>query len=141
MIARSCARGGREPRQVRKEATVPNPSVPQGNLAITDGPRRIAMKLDSSEADYLVLARKCRPQRFEDLVGQEHVTRRCGTPSRSGRVAHAFLFTGIRGVGKTTAARLLAKALNCERGPAPTAEPCNECSNCREIRESRSSTC
>jgi DNA polymerase III subunit gamma/tau len=80
---------------------------------------------------YLVLARKYRPQVFADLVGQEHVTRTLINAIRAGRVAHAFLFTGVRGVGKTTAARILAKALNCEQGP--TAEPCNKCSNCLEI--------
>ncbi len=80
---------------------------------------------------YLVLARKWRPQTFDGVVGQEHVTRTLRNAIASGRVAHAFLFTGPRGVGKTTTARLLAKALNCEKGP--TAEPCNTCSNCTEI--------
>ncbi|HSQ00222.1 MAG TPA: DNA polymerase III subunit gamma/tau, partial [Candidatus Dormibacteraeota bacterium] len=80
---------------------------------------------------YLVSARRWRPQTFDDLVGQEHVARTLSNAIRAGRVAHAFLFTGVRGVGKTTAARVLAKALNCERGPTPT--PCNECTNCREI--------
>jgi DNA polymerase-3 subunit gamma/tau len=80
---------------------------------------------------YLVLARKWRPQTFADVVGQEHVTRTLRNAITSGRVAHAFLFTGPRGVGKTTTARLLAKALNCETGPTP--EPCNTCSNCQEI--------
>ena len=80
---------------------------------------------------YLVLARKWRPQTFDEVVGQEHVTRTLRNAISSGRVAHAFLFTGPRGVGKTTTARLLAKALNCERGPTP--DPCNTCSNCTEI--------
>ncbi|HUI25685.1 MAG TPA: DNA polymerase III subunit gamma/tau, partial [Candidatus Kryptonia bacterium] len=80
---------------------------------------------------YLVLARKYRPQNFDDVVGQEHVSQTLTNAIRSNRVAHAFLFTGVRGVGKTTAARILAKALNCERGPTP--EPCNQCSNCLEI--------
>lgn len=80
---------------------------------------------------YTVLARKYRPQNFEDLVGQEHVARTLGNAILADRVAHAFLFTGVRGVGKTTTARLLAKALNCEKGPTPT--PCNECSLCVDI--------
>ncbi len=80
---------------------------------------------------YLVLARRWRPQTFADIVGQEHVTRTLQNAIRAGRVAHAFLFTGVRGVGKTTAARVLAKALNCENGPAP--EPCNTCVHCEEI--------
>jgi DNA polymerase-3 subunit gamma/tau len=80
---------------------------------------------------YTVLARKYRPQSFEDLVGQEHVARTLGNAIQADRVAHAFLFTGVRGVGKTTTARLLAKALNCEKGPTPT--PCNECGPCLDI--------
>ena len=80
---------------------------------------------------YLVLARKWRPQTFDDVIGQEHVTRTLRNAIRSERVAHAFLFTGPRGVGKTTTARLLAKALNCKQGPTP--EPCNACSQCEEI--------
>src|SRR2546428_3215559 len=82
---------------------------------------------------YQVLARRLRPQRFADVVGQDHVTRTLQAAIAAGRVAHAFLFTGPRGVGKTTTARLLAKALNCEHGPTP--EPCNACANCKEIGE------
>lgn len=88
---------------------------------------------------YLVLARKYRPQTFGDLVGQEHVALTLGNALESGRVAHAFLFTGVRGVGKTTSARILAKALNC-LGPdgnasGPAREPCNTCAACIEIAQ------
>jgi DNA polymerase-3 subunit gamma/tau len=91
--------------------------------------------LAMAQAPHLVLARKWRPDRFSDLVGQEHVTRTLSEALKRGRIAHAFLFTGIRGVGKTTAARILARCLNCERGP--TAEPCGECAACVEIRAGR----
>ncbi|MBI1921350.1 MAG: DNA polymerase III subunit gamma/tau [Geobacter sp.] len=80
---------------------------------------------------YLVLARKWRPQTFRDLIGQEHVSQTLQNAITSGRVAHAFLFTGARGVGKTSSARILAKALTCEQGP--TIEPCNACPACQEI--------
>ena len=85
---------------------------------------------------YLVIARKWRPQSFADIVGQEHITRTLQNAIRTKRIAHAFLFTGVRGVGKTTAARILAKALNCEKGSTPT--PCNECTHCEEIAQGRS---
>ncbi|MDP6350583.1 MAG: DNA polymerase III subunit gamma/tau, partial [Chloroflexota bacterium] len=80
---------------------------------------------------YVVLARKWRPLRFDDIVGQGHITRILTNAIRTGRIAHSYLFTGVRGVGKTTAARILARALNCEKGPTP--EPCNECAHCKEI--------
>ena len=80
---------------------------------------------------YQVLARKWRPQNFSSLVGQEPIVTALRNALQEGRIAQAYLFSGIRGVGKTTAARVLAKALNCERGPA--ADPCNECTPCIEI--------
>ena len=85
---------------------------------------------------YLVLARKYRPQTFAEMSGQEHVVRTLSNALARGRLAHAFLFTGPRGVGKTTAARLVAKAVNCEKGP--TANPCGTCVACVEITEGRS---
>lgn len=80
---------------------------------------------------YLVLARKYRPQRFEDVVKQDHITKSLGNALTSGRLAHAILFSGPRGTGKTTIARILAKCVNCESGP--TATPCNTCRSCVEI--------
>jgi DNA polymerase-3 subunit gamma/tau len=85
---------------------------------------------------YLVLARKYRPQRFAELVGQEHVARTLTNAINTNRVHHAFLFTGARGVGKTSAARILAKALCCEKGPTP--DPCGVCEQCQEIAGGRS---
>ena len=84
---------------------------------------------------YLVLARKWRPRTFGELVGQEHVQQALVNALDSGRIHHAFLFTGTRGVGKTTIARILAKSLNCERGVS--SKPCGECGACREIDEGR----
>jgi DNA polymerase-3 subunit gamma/tau len=82
---------------------------------------------------YQVLARKWRPATFEQLVGQETVTRTLQNALASGRVGHAFLLSGARGVGKTTTARILAKALNCSKSEAPTPQPCGECAACTEI--------
>ncbi len=84
---------------------------------------------------YLVLARKWRPKRFSELVGQEHVVRALGNALDTGRVHHAFLFTGTRGVGKTTIARIFAKSLNCEQGTS--AEPCGQCAACTDIDAGR----
>ncbi|MEN9579461.1 MAG: hypothetical protein RJA70_2470 [Pseudomonadota bacterium] len=86
---------------------------------------------------YVVLARKWRPQTFSDLVGQGHVSQTLGNAIANNRVAHAFLFTGVRGVGKTTSARILAKALNCMSSEGPTATPCLTCSACKEITDGR----
>ena len=80
---------------------------------------------------YLVLARKWRPQLFEEVVGQQHITQTLQNAISQKRVAHAFLFTGARGVGKTSTARILAKALNCEKGPQ--INPCDQCTTCQEI--------
>ncbi len=85
---------------------------------------------------YLVLARKHRPRRFDDLVGQGHIARTLHNAIELGRVHHAYLFTGARGVGKTSAARILAMALACEKGPTP--EPCGVCDICREITAGQS---
>jgi DNA polymerase-3 subunit gamma/tau len=80
---------------------------------------------------YFVLARKWRPQTFEEVLGQGHVTKTLQNALKSGRLAHALIFSGPRGVGKTSVARILAKALNCEKGPSD--KPCNQCDICREI--------
>ncbi len=85
---------------------------------------------------YQVLSRKLRPQFFREVVGQEHVISTLQNAIKRGRIGHAYLFSGPRGVGKTTTARILAKALNCEKGPSP--EPCNKCRICREITDGRS---
>ena len=97
----------------------PTPAAPPTPNAPADG------------GAYTVVARRYRPQQFAELIGQEHVAKALVNALQSGRVAHAYLFTGARGVGKTSAARILAKALNCERGP--TAAPCDQCDSCRAV--------
>ena len=85
---------------------------------------------------YLVLARKWRPKTFDDLIGQDYITQTLKNAISTGKIAHAFIFSGPRGVGKTSTARILAKAVNCINGP--TTEPCSNCSFCNEIAEGRS---
>src|ERR1044072_5151824 len=92
---------------------------------------------------YQVIARKWRPQSFDDVTGQEPITRTLRNAIEHNRLHHAFLFSGARGVGKTTTARLLAKALNCHKADRPTPTPCamndpQPCASCREIAEGRS---
>jgi len=137
--------GPSKPRQARKGATVGGPPCARGlwagsPLPAAAGgaaplPRRGQSCYLGSLSMYLALARKYRPQTFAAMAGQEHVVRTLSNSLKSGQLAHAFLFTGPRGVGKTTSARLVAKALNCEKGP--TAEPCGACAPCLEIAEGR----
>ena len=82
--------------------------------------------------EFQVSARKWRPQKFSELIGQEHIVRTLRNAIELGKISHAYLFSGTRGVGKTTTARILAKAINCAKGPIP--EPCDECDFCQEIK-------
>src|SRR6478609_1202527 len=84
-----------------------------------------------AKTEYTVVARRYRPKQFDDLIGQEAVAQALTNALTSNRVAHAYLFTGARGVGKTSTARILAKCLNCVKGPTPT--PCNVCEICKGI--------
>ena len=104
--------------------------MPHPGTSLVNGETAHPVAVGDSSA-YVVLARRWRPRRFDTLVGQGHVTRSLVNALTSGRIPHAFLFTGIRGVGKTTLARLLAMCLNCEGGVS--AEPCGTCGSCREI--------
>jgi len=106
-------------------------------LATCDNPSlsNVTANVGFQSMSYQVLARKWRPRKFSELVGQEHVVRALGNALDSGRMHHAFLFTGTRGVGKTTIARIFAKSLNCERGQS--SNPCGECATCADIDAGR----
>jgi DNA polymerase-3 subunit gamma/tau len=104
--------------------------IPHSSLIMARAKKPPA-EMNTASQGYTVLARRYRPQQFSDLVGQEPVARALVNALKSNRVAHAYLFTGARGVGKTSTARILAKALNCERGPTDT--PCDECAICKSI--------
>src|SRR5258706_364752 len=129
-----------EPGQARKGAAVRRTSqVPRACLDRPSGrppllPRRIRSRLEPMS--YQVIARKYRPQTFEEVVGQRPIVTTLKNAVEQRRVHHAYLFSGPRGVGKTTVARLLAKSLNCAQGPTPV--PCNACASCAEIAQSRS---
>jgi DNA polymerase-3 subunit gamma/tau len=94
--------------------------------------------MQENRMSYTVLARKYRPQNFAEVVGQEHVTRTLRNAIAQGRIAHGYIFSGHRGIGKTTVARILAMALNCRSAEQAVAEPCGSCDSCVEIREARS---
>jgi DNA polymerase-3 subunit gamma/tau len=130
--------------------TPPGPEGSNGNGSVScaaEHPKFLLSPLRDDVADlqnngaveymsYKVIARKYRPQTFREIVGQQHVTKTIANAINSNRVAHAYIFAGVRGVGKTTTARILAKALNCEKGT--TADPDGTCASCIEISEGRS---
>ena len=91
-----------------------------------------------NEIEYRVLARKYRPQTFKDLIGQDILVRSLINSISQNRIAHAYILTGVRGIGKTTAARLIAMSLNCENRTDETFEPCGKCNSCIDVREDRS---
>ena len=91
----------------------------------------------SSSKQYRVLARRYRPRTFKDLIGQDSMVRILSNSFEMNRVAHAFLFTGVRGVGKTTAARIVSKGLNCIKNEIPTITPCGECESCIAAKNDR----
>jgi DNA polymerase-3 subunit gamma/tau len=129
------------------DSTLPHPA-PEGPGLFGDAPASVPVPVAAAPAAppvaaapaYRVLARKYRPTGFADLIGQEAMVRTLRNAFALGRVAHAFMLTGVRGVGKTTTARIIARALNCT-GPddqgGPTVEPCGVCSNCRAILADR----
>src|ERR1700693_4031331 len=126
-VRRSPANPARPGREQRYRDCFVCRGVPEVPLIVSG----LFQEHSSYDMSYQVIARKWRPQTFAGVVGQQHVTRTLANAVQSGRVAHAYIFSGARGVGKTTTARILAKALNCSKGPA--AEPCKEGDSCREI--------
>jgi DNA polymerase III subunit gamma/tau len=97
------------------------------------GWRRLLPPTNVSRVSYTVFARKYRPQTFDEVVGQEHISRTLKNAIEQNRLAHAYIFVGPRGTGKTSTARILAKSLNCQKSEVPTTQPCGECDSCREI--------